>query len=130
MKAHTVEFREKIVKAYQAGGVSMQAVAQRFDVARSFVQKILKQQQQQGHLRPAPVGRPLKTKLEGDEAQLREMVAQYPDATLSEYCQYWEDTHKVRVSRSTMCRALQKVQLTRKKRLSVPAKLRVSACNR
>ena len=55
-------------------------------------------------------------KLDGYEAQLAAMVEQYPDATLLEYCEYWGTTYDHWLSTSTMCRALQKQKLTRKKR--------------
>jgi len=45
------------------------------------------------------------------------LVKQYPDATLSEYCEYWLESHKQVVSESMMCRALQKLNSTRKKTL-------------
>ncbi len=46
------------------------------------------------------------------------MVEKYPDATLDEYCEYWGETYAQWVSSSTMCRALQTEQLTRKKDVS------------
>jgi transposase len=70
----------------------------------------------QGHVEPRKQGGGMKSELHGYEAQLAEMVKQYPDATLSEYCEYWGEIHNQWVSSSTMCRALQKQQLTLKKR--------------
>ena len=58
----------------------------------------------------------MKGELEGCQFQLADMVEKYPDATLSEYCEYWGEAQGLWISPSTMCRALQKVQLTRKKR--------------
>lgn len=43
------------------------------------------------------------------------MVETHQDYTLAEYCEYWQDETGVRVSESTMCRFLQKQQLTVKK---------------
>ena len=60
----------------------------------------------------------MKGELAGGESQLIEMVKQHPDATLSQYCEYWRETHQQWMSSSTMCRALQKAELTRKKRRS------------
>ena len=48
---------------------------------------------------------------------LAALVEQYPDATLSEYCEYWGITYNQWLSPSTMCRALQKQKLTLKKTL-------------
>ena len=116
MKPYSIDFREKVVKAYQEGSTSVRKIAARFDVSKAFVQKMLKQQAIEGHLLPGKQGGGMKGELEGCETQLAKMVEQYPDATLLEYCEYWGETHAQWLSPSTMCRALQKTQLTRKKR--------------
>ncbi|NEO43586.1 MAG: hypothetical protein F6K55_05390 [Moorea sp. SIO4A3] len=48
--------------------------------------------------------------------RLAEMVKKYPDYTLEEYCENWEDKTGVRVSASTMCRTLQNLGLSLKKK--------------
>lgn len=106
------------------GNTSIRKVAERFGVAKSFVQKILTLKKTQGHLEPKKQGGAIKGKLDGSEAQLAAMVEKYPDATLLEYCEYWGTTYEHWVSTSTMCRALQKQKLTRKKRHYAVAKLR------
>jgi len=115
MKAYSVEFREKVVKAYESGNTSVRKLASRFDVSKAFVQRMLKQKKIKGHVKPGKQGGSMKSELEGYETQLALMVEKDPDATLSEYCEYWGETHKKWVSTSTMCRALQREQLTRKK---------------
>ena len=57
------------------------------------------------------------------------LVKQYPDATLAEYCEYWLESHKQVVSESMMCRALQKLNSTRKKKRSGVAKLQQIECS-
>ncbi|MDH6064556.1 IS630 transposase-related protein, partial [Umezakia ovalisporum] len=64
----------------------------------------------------------MKGQLDGREELLREMVENYPDATLKEYCEYWGITYNQWVSITTMCRALQKQELSRKKRHYAAAK--------
>lgn len=54
----------------------------------------------------------MKSQLHGAEVQIAAMVEKYPDATLSEYCEYWGETHGQWVSNSSMCRALKKQNLT------------------
>ena len=83
---------------------------------------MLKQQQLVGHLQPGKQGGGMKRELAGLEPQLAEMVEQYPDATLSEYCEYWGETYQQWVSLSTMCRALQKMSLTRKNASQQPSR--------
>ena len=52
MKAYSIEFRKKIVKAYEQGDISVRKGGTRFDVSKAFVQKILKQKQTTGHVQP------------------------------------------------------------------------------
>ena len=53
--------------------------------------------------------------MSGYEQLLEEMVAEHPDYTLAEDCEYWEEKTGVRLSESAMCRFLQKQKLTVKK---------------
>jgi len=98
MKAYSIEFRKKIVKAYEQGDTSVRKVAQRFDVSKAFVQKILKQKQTTGHLQPKKPGGSLPSVLHSSTTKLIEMVEKYPDSTLSEYCEYWLDSYQQSVS--------------------------------
>ena len=116
MKPYSIEFREKIVKAYEQRDTSIRKVAARFDVSKAFVQKLLKQKQTTGHVQPKKQGGSLKSVLHSRTNQLTEMVEKYPDSTLLEYCEYWLDSHKEAVSPSMMCRELKNKNLTRKKR--------------
>ncbi len=84
MKAYSIEFRQNIVKAYLQRNTSMRKVAARFEVNKSFVQKLLKQQKTHGHLNPGKPGRVMKSELDKQSTKLTLMVEKYPDATLSE----------------------------------------------
>jgi transposase len=64
----------------------------------------------------------MKGKLDDYRSEIAEMVKTHPDATLSEYCEYFGEKYKVWVCASVMCCALQKPKLTRKKRLYAVAK--------
>ncbi len=57
MKAYSVDFRQKIVDAYENKEGSIRQVAKRFKVAPSFVQKLLKRYQEVESLSPLPHGR-------------------------------------------------------------------------
>jgi transposase len=117
MKPYSIDFREKVVKAYEEENTSIRKLATKFDVSKAFVHRLLKQKKIKGHVQPEKQGGTMKSELDGYSTQLAEMVEKYPDATLSEYCEYWGETHNQWVSTSTMCRALQRQQLTLKKRL-------------
>lgn len=125
MKAYSIDFREKVVKAYEQGNTSMRKLATRFDVSLSFVQRLLKQKKVKGHVQPEKQGGSMKSELHGYSTQLTQMVDKHPDATLSEYCDYWGETYNQWVSTSTMCRALKKPQITLKNNAT-----QQSMCNR
>lgn len=125
MKPYSIDFREKIVKAYEQENTSIRKLAARFDVSKAFVQKLLKQKKINGHVQPGKQGGTMQSQLHGYSTQLAQMVEKYPDATLSEYCEYWGETHNQWLSTSTMCRALIRMQLTRKKNVT-----QQSMCNR
>lgn len=124
MKAYSTDLREKIVKTYEQGNTSIRKVADRFGVAKSFVQKILSLQKTQGHVEPKQQGGARKGELDESGGLLALMVEKYPDVTLLEYCEYWGTTYNHWVSTSRMCRALQKQKLTLKKRHYAAAKPR------
>lgn len=50
------------------------------------------------------------------EAQLRQQVADHPDATLAEHCQRWQEATGIPVSLSTMSLTLRRLGITLKKR--------------
>ena len=124
MKSYSIDLREKIVNAYERGGTSVRKVAVQFGVAKSYVQKLLQLKKNQGHLEPKKQGGTMRGKLDDYGRELYEMVKSYPDATLSEYCEYFGEQYQVWVCASVMCGALQKQNLTRKKRLYVVAKVK------
>jgi len=43
MKAYSIDFRQKIIDAYHSSPISQRQLAERFSVALSFVQKLVKQ---------------------------------------------------------------------------------------
>ncbi len=52
MQPYSLEFRQRIIDTYAEGNTSQRQLAQRFRVAPSFVQKILKQYRETGSLEP------------------------------------------------------------------------------
>ncbi|WP_225901193.1 IS630 transposase-related protein [[Leptolyngbya] sp. PCC 7376] len=51
-KAYSLDLRQKIVDAYERGGVSQSSLARQFGVAKSFVQKLLDQKRLTGSIAP------------------------------------------------------------------------------
>ena len=119
MKAYSPDLRSKIVAAVEAGR-SKAEVARVFDVGLSTVKRYLKQQRETGSLAPkrhpgrAPTIRP------DQRALLRAQLDAHPAGFLDEHCAWWEEQTGTRVSTSTMCREIKRLEWTRKKGRWVP----------
>ncbi len=57
MKAYSLEFRQKIVKAHLAEKMQIRKVATRFGVSKSLVQKLVNLQNTEGNLQPKQRGK-------------------------------------------------------------------------
>ncbi|MBH8577875.1 transposase [Nostocaceae cyanobacterium CENA369] len=112
MKAYSVDIREKIVAAHIEEKISIRQVA----VSKSLVQKLVKQQKSHGNLQPLKPGKPRFSHLTNAELELRELVSENQDATIAELCELLALKTGNWVSRTAMCRCLQKLGLNRKKK--------------
>jgi transposase len=56
MKAYSIDFRQKIIDTYQQEKISQRKLANRFNVALSFIYKLLKQYRETGNIEPLPQG--------------------------------------------------------------------------
>ncbi len=109
------DVRERAVAAVEAGQ-SVADVAKFFGTDPSTIRRWLRQKRRTGSVLTRPrSGRPPLIK-PSQEADLRDQVADQPDATLAMHCVRWEAKHGVRPGLSTMSRRLRKLGLTLKKR--------------
>ena len=83
MKPLPIEFREKVVKAYEQGNTSIRKLAARFDVSKSFVERLLKRKQITADIQPLRQGGSQKSELNGYSSQLHELVKKYPDSRVN-----------------------------------------------
>jgi transposase len=102
--------------AVEQGEMTIGEVAEVFSVGKTFVKKMLRLQRAGEDLAPRQSGGSAPKLTDSDRAVLREAVAEQADVTLAE-CQAILATHgSGRVSLPTICRALQQLQLPRKKK--------------
>lgn len=117
MKAYSLDLRERVVKAYENGNFTIAEIAAQFAVGKTFVNEMLRLKRQQQSLAPKAHAGGAKAMLDESHKQsLRVHLARQPDATLGELQQQLSATHQLQVSQATLCRALQEMQLTRKKK--------------
>lgn len=123
MQPYSIDFRQKIIAVYQKEKISIRKLAERFNVAKSFVQKLIKQYKETGDIRPLPQGRSPEPKLKTEHLiDLIEIIETKNDATLEELCELLEKKLNIRISRATMGRIIQKLNYTFKKKLFLPRK--------
>ena len=97
---------------------SSAAVAARFSVSESFVRKLRQRTRAGRGVEPLPYPGRERMIRDKDEAALASLVAEYPDATLNVLREMFADAVGISVSEATMCRQLQRMGLTLRKRLS------------
>ena len=115
MKAYSQDLRERIVQAVDQG-ISRAEVIKLFGVSEPTIKRYLKLRRETGSLAPKPIpGRP-KRKMGPLLDGLRPQLEAHHDATLEEHCRLWEAETGVKVSSSTMGRAIQQMRWTRKKK--------------
>lgn len=119
--AYSTDLREKITRAYDDGLGSQRAIAELFGVSRSFVEKLLHRRRATGEIAALPHGGGRKPLCQEKEQRLvRRHIEKQPDATLDELCEAVERKRKLQLSRPTMSRLLQRLDLGRKKSRSTP----------
>jgi len=109
------DVRERALAAID-GGHPVRDVAAFFQNDPSTIRRWLRQRARTGSGLSRPrSGRPRRIPV-AQNATLEAQVAAHPDATLADHCRHWQDATGTAVSTATMCRRLQALQLTLKKR--------------
>lgn len=114
MRAYSEDLRRRIVRAVEQG-THPQEVARILSVSPSSVQRFVRQQRDQGHLRAElPPGRP---RLLSEEAErvLVEQVKAHNKASLEEHAAKLAEATGQQVSSMTVQRTLTRLGITRKK---------------
>lgn len=116
MKAYSLDLRQKIIDVYEQEEISQRQLAKRFNVALSFIVKLLRQYRATGDIAPKPFNGGVKLKLTPENlVLLAELIEHNNDATLNELCQMLKEKSGVSISRATMGRMTHRLKLTVKK---------------
>ena len=119
-KPYSADLRERVLLA-DAAGLPPAAVAQRFGVGRSTVYLWRQQARTEDRRCAKPHGGGRAPGIDPvGEAILQTLVAERNDRTLNEYREQLAERGGPRVSRPTLCRALRRLGLRRKKRRYAP----------
>jgi putative transposase len=131
MKAYSLDLRQKIVDTYLEGGISQRQLAERFRVALSFVEKLLKQYRETGSIAPKIRFQQTPRKLNEQQLNiLKEIVETNNDATLAEIRLQLEQKTGVLIGRSTVDRMLHMMEIRVKKKHCTLMKKKLKEFNR
>lgn len=123
MKPYPLELRQRIVRAVEQRHGTMAEVAEVFNVTERYVYKLLNLHIVSGDLAPRPHGGGAPTKLGEEELHtLADLIAAAPDATLEQLREGLRRRCRVTVCTNTVWRAVERLDLTLKKRRAAPAK--------
>jgi transposase len=115
MKPYSQDLRDRIIQALTADDATQHAIATRFCVSLSFVEKLWRQFRRSGSSAAQPHAGGKQRHLKAHSDLLRREVEQQPDATLEELRERIVAAQGPQVSTATICRALQRLRLPRKK---------------
>ena len=118
-RPYSIDLRERVLAAYEAGAGSQAEVARRYRVGERTLSSWLKAARGAGRRAPKPRARG-PAPLGGEGAAPTAPVAEQSDATLAEHALRLAERTGVRRSPATLCRALTRLGLVRKKRRSEP----------
>jgi transposase len=107
---YSAEFRQEVLAACDAGGETRK-VATRFNVSESWVRRIKQERREQGKIAPLKKRRRV-PKWAAEADRICAAIRAQPDLTLDEL----KAELGTSLSRQTLCRALQQLRLTFKKK--------------
>lgn len=108
MRAYSIDIRGKIIHAYESGAESQRQIARRFDVSLSFVRDLLRQYRETGIVDSKKTGGSV-PKIDNESHRLiRQLVEDNEHLPLSRICQVLAEERQLKVSRSTVWRAIRK----------------------
>lgn len=115
--AYSTDLRKKIINSYEVSEGTQQEVSDIYNIHLSTFKRIYKQYIKTGsvELASSQAGRPARIDSAG-YSLIKKYVLEKPDATLVEIKNYLNGKNKINVSLSIICRALQKLDLRRKKK--------------
>ena len=116
MAPYPTELRTRVVAAVEQRAMTSGEVARVFNLGVTLVKKLLRLARAGEDLAPRQGGGSAPKLTESEGERLRDTVALDPDVTLAECQTLLSEQRSKRVSGPTICRALQRLELPRKKK--------------
>lgn len=114
MSSYSVDLRERVVQSWQSGR-QQTWMAREFRIGLATVKRYIQLYQRSGQLEPKVQQREQPLISDAQLVELQQQADAQPQASLEQHIEAWAESHGVRVSRSTMCRALARADRPLKK---------------
>ena len=112
MVAYSIDLRQRVLAAVDAGQETQGQIASRFTVSTRWIRKLVARRAETGEIRPKPNTGGRKALIQGETAQaLRDAIAKEPDATLDEL----REAIGFDGCTVTVWRAIERLKITRRK---------------
>jgi transposase len=121
MRPYSIDLRERVLRAIDAG-TPRPEIVRTLGISLATIGRYIRMRRERGFVHPKPYPKRA-SRLEGTVEQRRALWAQlqaHDHATLEQHCKLWERERDVRVSISTMSRAIRRLGWTYKKRVWEP----------
>jgi transposase len=121
MNAYSLDLRLKVLDAVDRG-IPRTEVVKTFGVSMPTIERYLRRRRRTGGVapKPSPGRTPSILATTEERRALWSQLEENEEATLERHCQLWERERRVKVSVSTMSRAVRKLGWTFKKRVWAP----------
>jgi len=109
MKAYSIDFRAKVLEAYQRGEGSQRDIAARFNVSLTFVRDLMKLFRETGSIQPRAAHLSIHRSSKVDQEIIDftdRLRSVQPSLSLAQLCEKLAHERNVRISRATLWRAL------------------------
>lgn len=114
--AYSGDLRRRVIDAYEAKEGSMRQLAQRFKVSLSFVRNLLRHYRTNGQIEAKQRGGYLQPTIQDEHLTIvKSLIEDKNDLLLKELCDRLKERTGISVSITTMHRAVQRLDLRRKK---------------
>lgn len=111
------DLRARAVAEYQRGGMTYADVAEQFSVGEASINRWLRLKRETGGVEPQPHRRGRRPKVDEEGLELlHRLVLRSPDATLAELGAQYFEQRGVQLAITTVHRALERLNVTRKKK--------------
>ena len=93
-RPYSLDLRIRILKDYD-DGTPIDALVEHYEVSRSWLYSLIKQRRDTNNIAPKEYKRGRKQALASYEKEVRQLVADYPDATLADFCEALSEHVKI-----------------------------------